>query len=147
MSSTIDKTFHNHYFILTHCNYTIPSYPNEHLNNYLTATPKTTFTSQIIICCYFTLNSLINKLQPLSYQFMSNVTPRLPLHASQPTPKIYNATTLHTSLIHIKKTSLTRSTSTPKYTLPLRLVTTVYAWLILFNGYSYSVHLSFPFTY
>ena len=40
--------------------------------------------------------SLINKLQLLIYQFTSNITPRLPLHASQPTPKIYNATALLT---------------------------------------------------
>ena len=57
MFSTIDKTFHSHHLISTHCNYTIPSKPNKHLNNYLTETPKITFTSQIIICCYFTLNS------------------------------------------------------------------------------------------
>ena len=38
--------------------------------------------------------SLINKLQLLSYQSKSNITPRLPLHTSQPTPKIYNTTAL-----------------------------------------------------
>ena len=38
----------------------------------------------------------MNKLQPLSYQSTSNIIPRLPLHTSQPTPKIYNATALVT---------------------------------------------------
>ena len=38
--------------------------------------------------------SLINKLQPLSYQSKSSTTPRLPLHTSQPAPKIYK-TLLH----------------------------------------------------
>ena len=68
---------------------------------------------------------LINKLEPLSYQFKSSITQRLPLHASKPTPKIYNATAVHYSHIeiHIKKNiSHTPSTSTAKYTLPQRLV-------------------------
>ena len=38
----------------------------------------------------------MNKLQPLSYQSTSNIIPRLPLHTSQPTPQIYNATALIT---------------------------------------------------
>ena len=96
MFSTINKIFHNNHFISTDCNYTIPS----HSHNYLTATPKITFFYKKIF--FFLLHikfyekpvSVINKLQPLSYQFMSNITPRLPLHASQPTPKIYNATAL-----------------------------------------------------
>ena len=60
----------------------------------------------IIIIIFVTLYSfyekqvsLINKLQPLSYQFTSSITPRLPLNASPPTPKIYNATALHYSHI------------------------------------------------
>ena len=40
--------------------------------------------------------SLINKLQPLSYQSTSNIIPRLPLHVYQPAPKIYNANVLLT---------------------------------------------------
>ena len=46
MFSTIVKTFHNHHFISTHCNYVIPSQPNYHFHNYPTATPKITFTPQ-----------------------------------------------------------------------------------------------------
>ena len=42
--------------------------------------------------------SLMNKLQPLPYQSKSNTTPRLPLHTSQPAPKIYK-TLLHYSHI------------------------------------------------
>ena len=38
--------------------------------------------------------SLIKKLQPLSYQSTCNVTPRLPLHTSQLTPRIYTAAAL-----------------------------------------------------
>ena len=45
---------------------------------------------------------LINKPEPLSYQFKSSITQRLPLHASKPTPKIYNATAVHYS--HIANT-------------------------------------------
>ena len=84
----------------------------------------TTISLQLLlhIKFYEQLVSLINKLQPLSYQSTSNITPRLPLHSSQPTPKY--TTLLHYS--HIpnthKKTSRTRSTRTPKYTLPQRLV-------------------------
>ena len=67
--------------------------------------------------------SLINKLQPLSYQFTSNITPRLQFkRLNQP---LKYATLLHYS--HIpnthKTTSHTPSTSTPKYTLLQRLVT------------------------
>ena len=47
--------------------------------------------------------SLISKLQPLSYQFTSSITPCLPRHASQPTPKIYNATALLCKLTHAWK--------------------------------------------
>ena len=84
----------------------------------------TTISLQLLlhIKFYEQLVSLINKLQPLSYQSTSNITPRLPLHSSQPTPKY--TTLLHYS--HIpnthKKTSRTLSTATPKYTLPQRLV-------------------------
>ena len=77
---------------------------------YLTTTPKITFTflkSNFLlfhIKFFEKLVPLINKLQPLSYQSTSNITPRLPLLPSRPTPKIYNATTLLTHpLIHIKK--------------------------------------------
>ena len=44
--------------------------------------------------------SLINKLHPLSCQFTSNITPRFPLHASQPT--LNYTTLLHYS--HIPNT-------------------------------------------
>ena len=66
--------------------------------------------------------SLIYKLQLLSYQSTSSITPRLPLHASQSTPKMYNA--LHNSHVPniLKKTSHTRSTTTPKCTLPQHLL-------------------------
>ena len=76
--------------------------------------------------------SLMNKLQPLSYQSKSNTTPRLPLHTSQPAPKIYK-TLLHYS--HIpnthKKTSRTLSRTTPKYILPQRLVLLVVILFVL----------------
>ena len=38
MFSTIG--FHNHRFISTDCNYTIPSWPNKNSHHYLTATPN-----------------------------------------------------------------------------------------------------------
>ena len=80
---------------------------------------KSLLPLKIIIFCYFILNSnkfpwLTITLQPLSYQFTSNMTPRLPLQASQPSPKIYNATAVHYSHVPShKKTSNTPSTSTP----------------------------------
>ena len=55
--------------------------------------------------------SLINKLQPLTYQSPSNLNLRLLLHTSQPTSKI--CTALH----HSQKTSHRPSISTSKYTL------------------------------
>ena len=83
---------------------------------------KSLLPPKITIFCYFNVKIhekqilLIIKLQPLSYQFTSNIT-RLPLHASQPTLLRYS---------HIpnaqKKTSHTPSTSTLKYTLKQRLV-------------------------
>ena len=66
--------------------------------------------------------SLINKLQPLSYQFTSNITPHLPLHASQQTPKICNAI-LHYSHIPIThKKIYARVVQMYKCTLPQRLI-------------------------
>ena len=86
---------------------------------------KSLLPPKIVILSYFILNSTrnkFNKLQPLSYQFMSHITPRLQFtRLNQP----QYATLLHYS--HIpnthKTTSHTPSTSTPKYTLLQRLVT------------------------
>ena len=75
-------------------------------HNYLTATPKITFTFQKLLLdieSYEKSVSLINKLQPLSYQSTSNITPRLPLYTSQPTHKICNATALLTIIPNILK--------------------------------------------
>ena len=36
MFSTIDKIFHYHHFISAECNYSIPSYNQEHSHNNLT---------------------------------------------------------------------------------------------------------------
>ena len=48
--------------------------------------------------------SLMNKLQPLSYQSKSNTTPRLHYtHLNQPLKYIKRYCTTHKSLIHIKK--------------------------------------------
>ena len=76
--------------------------------------------------------SLTNNLQPLSYQSTSNITPRLPLYTSQPTPKIYNATALLTHPLHTYKSS-PPSTSTPKYTPPQHLVfiNSCHSWKLL----------------
>ena len=69
-----------------------------------------------------------NFLWPTNYSHhltnLRPITPRLPLHASRPNPKIHNSTALYThiSLIHIKNILHRRSTSTPKYTLPQHLV-------------------------
>ena len=59
--------------------------------------------------------SLINKLQLLSYQSTSNITPRHSLHTYTTLP--------HYSHIHntSPKNSPTLNTTTPKYTLPQRL--------------------------
>ena len=98
------------------------------IHNYLTATPKITFTFEnffllLYIKFYEKQVSLINKLQPLSYQYTSNITPCLPLHTPQPTRKLYNATALLTHPQYtFKKISRTRSVTSPKFTLPQRLV-------------------------
>ena len=66
--------------------------------------PKNNYFLLLHLKFYEKQVSLIYKLKPLSYQFTSNITPRLPLHASQPTPpKRQRYCTTHKSLIHIKK--------------------------------------------
>ena len=66
--------------------------------------------------------SLINKLLPLSYQFTSNITHAF--HFTRLNQPLKYTTLLHYS--HIpntdKKNSRLRCTSTPKYTLPQRLL-------------------------
>ena len=61
---------------------------------------KSLLPPKIIIFCFFILNCTRNKLHPLSCQFTSNITPRFPLHASQPT--LNYTTLLHYS--HIPNT-------------------------------------------
>ena len=86
MFSTIDKVLHNYHFISK--TVTTLSVHNQ-------ISTLTTISLQLLlhIKFYEQLLSLINKLQPLSYQSTSNITPRLPLHSSQPTPK-------YTTLLH-----------------------------------------------
>ena len=96
MFSTIDKTFHKHHFFSTHCKYTItklalPQLP--HCNTYHFLLLHIKFYDKQI--------SLTNKPQPLSYQFTSSVTLRLPLQAHLNQPLKY-ATLLHYS--HIPNT-------------------------------------------
>ena len=80
-------SFHNH--IST---YTTTSV--QHLKSLLP--PKIIFFLLLHIKFYEKQVSLIHKLQPLSYQFTSNITPRLSLFAFQLTPGMYNATALLT---------------------------------------------------
>ena len=87
---------------------------------------KSLLPPKIVILCYFILNSTrnkFNKLQPLSYQFTSHITPRLQFTRLNQSLKY--ATLLHYSHIRNthKTTPHTPSTSTPKYTLLKRLVT------------------------
>ena len=64
----------------------------------------TTISLQLLlhIKFYEQLVSLINKLQPLSYQSTSNITPLHFTHLNQP-QNIQRYCTTHISLIHIKK--------------------------------------------
>ena len=71
-------------------------------NRISTSTTTSLPTSQF---CYFILNSTRNDF----HQFTSTVTPRLPYHASRPTPKIYNATTTLTSLLNTHKKYFTHA--------------------------------------
>ena len=66
--------------------------------------------------------SLINKLRPLSYQFTSNITHAFHFtHLNQPLK--YTALLRYSHIPNTeKKNSHTRSTSTPKCTLPQRLL-------------------------
>ena len=81
----------------------------QHLKSLL---PSKFFFSLLHIVFYEKPVLLINKLKPLSYQSSSNLTPRLPLHTSQPTLKY---TLLHYShfpnikLNYLRKTFLKRS--------------------------------------
>ena len=66
MFSTIDKIFHNHHFISTDCNYTIPNLHNQISTSTATSLPpKITFTLQknqfllLYIKCYEKPVSLI----------------------------------------------------------------------------------------
>ena len=65
--------------------------------------------------------SVINKLQPLSYQFMSNINPRPPLHASKPLK--YTKLLHYSNIPNTHKKLHTRIVyRRQKYTLPQRLV-------------------------
>ena len=64
---------------------------------------------------------MINKLQPLSYQFMSNINPRPPLHASKPLK--YTKLLHYSNIPNTHKKLHTRIVyRRQKYTLPQRLV-------------------------
>ena len=97
MFLSIDKIFYNHHFISTHL-------PHCNTQNHFYLPKK-------IIFCYFVLNSTRTQFRWLpNYSHYltkstSNITPLLPLHTSQPTPNIYNATALlthawYTCLVH-----------------------------------------------
>ena len=77
MFSTIDNIFHNHYFISTDYNYTIPSITTLALwQPYLYATPKITFTFQNNIFCYFIANCTRNQFHWLTnYSYLTNPSP------------------------------------------------------------------------
>ena len=65
--------------------------------------------------------SVINKLQPLSYQFMSNINPRPPPHASKPLK--YTKLLHYSNIPNTHKKLHTRVVyRRQKYTLPQRLV-------------------------
>ena len=108
MFSTIEKFFHNHHFISIDCNYTIPSYQISTPTTTSLQNLKSVFLSKKLflllhIKFYEKPVSLINKPQPLSHQSMSNITPPLPHHPSQPTPRIWYTTLLH--YLHIPKST------------------------------------------
>ena len=74
---------------------------------------KSLLPSNTIIFCYFTSKfcekpvSVINKLQPLSYQSTSNITPRLRLHSSQP-PLKYTTLLDYSHILNTHKKGHTR---------------------------------------
>ena len=80
MFSTIYKIFHNHHFISTDCNYTIPNPHNQISNSPATSLqhPRSLSPSKKINFCYFILNATRNQFHwflPIHVQYNLSTNP------------------------------------------------------------------------
>ena len=95
----------------SNCESSCPCFRHNQISTSTTTSLKHLLFLLLHIKFYEKQISLINKLQPLSYQFTSNITPRLPLHAHLNQPPKYatllqyshipnTRKKLHTPLVH-----------------------------------------------